>query len=388
MNINLKYWKESATVILAAGIRMHNLSKSATNMQTYQQSQGRNLPHKCLEKTGYNYTLLMLQRNTRSNFFPSAYVFPGGRISSSDFSNEWIQLFHPFCQSPSFKLDTVKQTARRSPIFATDRKKLGSQIPGEVAFRICAIRETFEETGVLLVKPNHPDKDLNNCGIIQLPQYSQNKLASWRPLVQENAANFIKLCKELDCLPNIWALKEWSNWLTPTFQKRRFDTAFFICCLEEIPFTVHDGREIISHSWMTPTEVIEHHQSEKLYVPPPQWYEIGRLCRFHCLQDLQRFSQDRSVEGCERWLSVRLMASDGFAALYPGDELHPENPDFTGETEINLTSSKSLEEIRLEVTRLHRAEYRNPYNCTLYVNIEPRYKHVHPLTINNHHNSL
>ncbi|XP_051887208.1 acyl-coenzyme A diphosphatase NUDT19-like [Pristis pectinata] len=388
MNRDLRYWKESATVILAAGIRKHSLSKIATNTQTCQPPQGKNPPQSRLEKSIFDYALLMLQRNMRSKFLPNMYVFPGGQISPADFSSEWIQLFHPFCQPPNFKLNTVKQTARRSPIFAVDRRKLGSQISGEVAFRICAIRETFEESGVLLVKPNHPDKDLNSQGVIQLTQYNQNKLASWRSLVQENAVNFIRLCKELDCLPNIWALKEWSNWLTPTFQGgRRFDTAFFICCLEEIPFTVHDGCEISFHSWMTPTEVIEHHQSEKLFIPPPQWYEVGRLCRFPYLQDLEQFSQDRSVEGCERWFPVRLLASDGFATLYPGDELYPEDPDFTGETEINLTSSKSLKQLRLEVTRLHRTELRNLYDYTLYVNIEPRYKHVHPLMINSHPNS-
>ncbi|XP_055507974.1 nucleoside diphosphate-linked moiety X motif 19 isoform X2 [Leucoraja erinacea] len=388
MNRDLKYWKESATVILAAGIRNHKLSENGINTQISQQPHERNLTLSSVAKSVCDFALLLLQRNQRSTFFPNAYVFPGGRISTADFSNEWIQLFHPYCQSPNLKLDTVKQTDRRSSIFATHRGKLGSQIPGEVAFRICAIRETFEESGILLVKPNSPDKDLNKQGVIQLAHYDQNKLASWRPLVQENAANFIRLCKELDCLPNIWALKEWSNWLTPTSQgSKRFDAAFFICCLEEIPFTVPDGHEIIFHSWMRPLEVIKGHQSEQLFLPPPQWYEIGRLCRFIHLQDLQQFSQDRSVEGCERWFPIRLLASDGFATLLPGDDLYPEDPDLTGETELNLTTSKSLNQARLEVRRLHRVEFRKPHDGTLYVNIEPQYKHVHSLMMNSHHNS-
>ncbi|XP_078274742.1 acyl-coenzyme A diphosphatase NUDT19 isoform X1 [Rhinoraja longicauda] len=393
MNRDLKYWKEAATLILAAGTRKQLMGKGAANSQPGKPplttpARERNLSPSCLEKSICDFALLLLQRNRGSTFLPGAYVFPGGRISPADFSKEWIQLFHPYCQSPNFKLDTVKQTIRRSPIYATDRRQLGSQIPGEVAFRICAIRETFEESGILLVKPNSPDKDLNKPGVTQLAHYDQNKLASWRPLVQENAVNFIRLCKELDCLPNIWALKEWSNWLTPTFlEGKRFDTVFFICCLEEIPFTLPDGHEIIFHSWMRPLEVIKGHQSEKLLAPPPQWYEIGRLCRFIHLPDLQQFSQDRSVEGCVRWFPVRLLASDGFATLLPGDDLYPEDPDFTGETELNIATSKSLEQTRLEVSRLHRTEFRNPHDCTLYVNIEPQCKHVHPLEINNHPHS-
>ncbi|XP_067856757.1 nucleoside diphosphate-linked moiety X motif 19 [Heptranchias perlo] len=388
MNRDLKYWKEAATIILAAGVRNHFVSKSATNAQTCRPplsvpTREKNVLQPCLEKAVFDYAVLMLQRSGKSSFMPHAHVFPGGTIDPSDFSSEWIQVFQPFCEPPDFKLGKVRQTAKRAPIFATDRRKMGSSIPGEVAFRICAIRETFEESGILLVKPNAPDECLNGQGAIKLTQYDQEELASWRPLLQENAANFIKMCRELECIPNIWALKEWSNWLTPTFREgKRFDTAFFICCLQEIPFTVHDGHETILYNWLSPPEVIEGHRSEKILAPPPQWYELGRLCRLPRLQDLQQFSQDRTLEGCERWLPVILHASDGYVFLYPGDELYPEDPDCTGKKDKNISSSKSLEQLRLEVTRLHRVESRNPYDNTLYVNIEPRYKHVHPLTKN------
>jgi len=56
------------------------------------------------------------------------------------------------------------------------------------------------------------------------------------------------MCRELQCLPNIWALHEWGNWLTPIGvygKQRRYDTAFYICCLDEIPYTLHDEKEIV-----------------------------------------------------------------------------------------------------------------------------------------------
>ncbi|XP_078412438.1 acyl-coenzyme A diphosphatase NUDT19-like [Cetorhinus maximus] len=388
MNRDLKYWKEAATVILASGVRNRFVNKNATSTQTCRPpllvpNRERNVTQSWLETVVFDYTVLMLQRSAKSSFMPHAQVFPGGTISPSDFSSEWIQMFQPFCEPPNFKLGTVRQTAKRAPILAMDRGRLGSEIPGEVAFRICAIRETFEESGILLVKPNAPDKCLKGQGTITLTQYDQKELAKWRPLVQKNTANFIKLCRELNCIPNIWALKEWSNWLTPTYlEGKRFDTVFFICCLQEIPFTVHDGYEIVLYNWMSPLDLIEGYNSGKFFIPPPQWYELGRLCRLPCLQDLQRFSQDRALDGCERWFPIRLVASDGYAVLYPGDELYPEDPDYTGEKEMNISSSKTLEQLRLEVTRLHRIEWRELHDITLHVNIEPPYKHVNPLTIN------
>ncbi|XP_072370689.1 acyl-coenzyme A diphosphatase NUDT19-like [Scyliorhinus torazame] len=380
MNRELRFWKEAATVILAAGIRSCFVNTSATSTQAHSVPKGeKNNAQSCLETAVFDYTVLMLQRSAKSSFMPHAQVFPGGTVDPSDFSNEWIQIFQPFCEPPNFKMGTVRQSAKRPPILAMDRRKLGSEVPGGVAFRICAIRETFEESGILLVKPNAPDKCLKSQEAIQ---YDKKELAKWRLPVQKNAENFMKLCRELDCIPNIWALKEWSNWLTPTYPKgKRFDTVFFICCLQEIPFTLHDDCETIQHNWMSPLDFIEGYNSGKFYVPPPQWYELGRLCRLPLLQDLKQFSQDRALEGCERWFPIRLVASDGLAILFPGDELYPEDPDYTGEREMNICSSKTLEQLRLEVTSLHRIEWRHQHDIALYVNIEPPYKHVHPLMI-------
>ncbi|XP_043566079.1 nucleoside diphosphate-linked moiety X motif 19-like [Chiloscyllium plagiosum] len=387
MNRDLKYWKEAATVILTSGVRNCFVNKDPST-QTCQPprsvpKQKRNAIHSWLEKPVFDYAVLMLQRSAKSSFLPHAQVFPGGTVSPSDFSSEWIQMFQPFCKPPNFKLGIVRQTSKRAPILATDRRKLGSEVPGEVAFRICAIRETFEESGILLVKPNTPETCSSSQGAIKLTQYDQKELANWRLLVQKNAANFIKLCKELDCIPNIWALKEWSNWLTPTYlERKRFDTAFFICCLQEIPFTLQDDYETVSYNWMSPPDFAEGYISEKFYIPPPQWYELSRLCQIPHFQDLQQFSQHRALEGCERWLPIRLLASDGSAILYPGDDLYPEDPDYTGEKQMNITSSKTLEQLRLEVTKLNRAEVRDLHVIILYVNIEPPYKHINPLMVN------
>ncbi|XP_048464141.1 acyl-coenzyme A diphosphatase NUDT19-like [Rhincodon typus] len=387
MNRDFKHWKEAATVILASCVRNCFLNRDSTSTQACQPPRSvpkreTNVIHSWLEMPVFDYAVLMLQRSAKSSFLPHAQVFPGGTVSSSDFSSEWIQMFQPFCKPPNFKLGTVRQTSKRAPTLAMDRRKLGSEIPGEVAFRICAIRETFEESGILLVKPNASETCLSSQGAIKLTQYGQKELIHWRPLMRKNAANFIKLCKQLDCIPNIWALMEWSNWLSPTYMEgKHFDTAFFICCLQEIPFTVQDGYETVSYNWMSPPDFIDGYNSEKFYIPSPQWYELGRLCRLPHFQDLQQFCHHRALEGCERWLPIRLLASDGYAILYPGDDLYPEDPDYTGKKEINITSSKTLEQLRLEVTKLHRVELRDPHDIMLYVNIEPQYKHLHPLTM-------
>lgn len=235
----------------------------------YKRSVGRETPafgsdltnHNTPLKPAFDYEVLLLKRSGKSGFMPNAYVFPGGLVDPSDFSTEWLEVFKAFRHLPQFGIATVKQPREtRPPMFATDRKQLGSPIPGDVAFRICAVRETFEESGVLLVVPSEEEEaDTLNAGghgaeggmsalTVLSHRWDNNLLAKWRSRVLENSSNFIRMCRELECVPNIWALYEWGNWLTPTrgssVQQRRYDTAFYICCLEEIPFTLHDQKEI------------------------------------------------------------------------------------------------------------------------------------------------
>lgn len=257
MNTTLKHWKEAATLILAAGHRLgaDSLSSrtplSAAPGAPLAGSHGRShLPH----SSRFDYDVLLLKRSSKSGFMPNAYVFPGGMVDASDFSSEWLDIFKSFTNSPSFGLKGVKQPVEsRPPIFATDRLKLGSPIPGEVAFRICALRETFEESGVLLVVSKQVEEGLlESIQDSKVPHSTVNDLCSseltrWRTLVNQSPSNFIRMCRELEVLPNIWALHEWGNWLTPKgrYGVTRFDTAFFICCLQEIPHTLQDEREIV-----------------------------------------------------------------------------------------------------------------------------------------------
>lgn len=80
-----------------------------------------------------------------------------------------------------------------------------------------AIRETFEEVGILLCK----NKD-------QLAKRELTSLAVenfdvkyWQAEVFRDANNFRKLCEELNVVPDLWSLHEWSVWLTPTWRRSK-----------------------------------------------------------------------------------------------------------------------------------------------------------------------
>ncbi|KAM9861226.1 acyl-coenzyme A diphosphatase NUDT19 [Aulostomus maculatus] len=337
MNTALKHWKEAATLIVAAGHRFGGETLSSrTPLSAAGSLLGSSFRRAQLpDESCYDYKVLMLKRSSKSGYLPNAYVFPGGMVDSSDFSSEWLDIFKSFLATPNFGLRSVRQTPETRPIiYATDRRKLGSAIPGEVAFRICALRETFEESGALLFVPKTEEGSLlqrinDRCSTDEIIHHRLDELCSsevtkWRTLVIQNPSNFIRMCRELEVLPNIWALHEWSNWLTPIRGfSRRFDTAFFMCCLQEPPHAVQDEKEIVHCQWSTPSEVLQSYQARKLWTSVPQFYELGRLCHFPLLNDLNNFACLRAAEGCEQWLPVILPKGDHVIGMLPGDELYP-----------------------------------------------------------------
>uniref|UniRef100_A0A8C3JH10 Acyl-coenzyme A diphosphatase NUDT19 n=1 Tax=Calidris pygmaea TaxID=425635 RepID=A0A8C3JH10_9CHAR len=374
MNSRLRHWREAATLLLAAG-RPGRPPRSPPGPLDYE--------------------LLLLRRSPRSGFMPGAYVFPGGLVEAADFSAEWLGLLPapPLCG-----LGPVKPPppgSSRAPLFTTDRARLGSPLPGEVAFRICAIRETFEEAGVLLLVPGSgPAAGGGPAPPLPAERWPPAaELREWRRRVRQDPSCFLQLCRRLGCAPDIWALQEWSNWLTPVGRAggRRYDTAFYLCCLQQRPpHASQDDQEVTALLWSSPPEAIERFKSQEIWFAPPQFYELCRLCNFSLLHELHQFSSDRALEGCERWMPVILTASDGYIQLLPGDELYPEDPDYTGEKKVIMSTDKKVEDLMKEGSVFHRIVIKNINNLAVYVNIQAKYKHKNPVMLDSHcsnHNS-
>ncbi|XP_061078809.1 acyl-coenzyme A diphosphatase NUDT19-like isoform X1 [Conger conger] len=394
MNSALKHWKEAATVILAARTGCNVKPSVINSLKTREIPSPPNftksdLPHKPV----FDYEVLLMKRSSKAGFMPNVYVFPGGVVEPSDFSSDWLETFKSFRHWPNFGLGLVKQPPEtRPPIFATNRRELGSPIPSVVALRICAVRETFEESGILLVVPKNEENNIdfmshrgggnNSTSLTRLHELlDKRELARWRALVTENPFNFIRMCRELDCMPNIWAMHEWGNWLTPLFfdTKRRYDTASFICCLQEVPYTAQDEKEIVNFKWSTPSEVLQRFPTRELLITIPQIYELGRMCHYPQLQELHSFAGMRAAEGCEQLLGVELACVDCDIYLLPGDTLYPENVELSEERGAMLSTEKSYEQLQQESAALHRLVYFDLYTVAVHMNITPKYKHLRPI---------
>ena len=235
----MTYWRKAATLLLA----VHHDASLKPSVE-HSNSDNPQKPVNC-----ENYKLLMLKRNESSSFFPSSFVFPGGALSLVDDSCDWKPLFE---RVTGERVEDIAkhfhvETGLRPPIISESVGDRSDGVSADIAFRICAIRETFEECGVLLVT----DRKSSASYRIDVD------LEVWQRRVSQNASEFLTMCQQLSVVPNIWLLYEWANWMTPVLNRvegpsarpKRFDTLFYMCILHDsvLPKVTLDNEEIVDY---------------------------------------------------------------------------------------------------------------------------------------------
>lgn len=355
-------------------------SKNLADAMEYTKWHSKNKQNVC------DYRLLMVKRSGLSSFMANAFVFPGGLVETADYSPKWWTVFEKLGISKEELKEFCNAHKGLRPPMVTEPLTLKSTsftsskddaIPSDVALRIAALRETFEETGILL---------LTNPALESSPEattytfMSQNiDIQHWQEKIHKDPNMFVDLCLESHTCPDIWSLFEWSNWLTPTsVGHRRYDTMFYICCLPRQPDVLLDKSEVTVMRWWSPEEILEENSMNTVFLAPPQAYELSRLIHFHSFHELHDFAKTRGTKGCERWIPIINTAVDGAVSLLPGDELYPEDPDLYG-VKKSVEYSYALEDMRSRSKCLHRMEIRGPH-CTMYCTVSPACGHLQPLT--------
>jgi nucleoside diphosphate-linked moiety X motif 19, mitochondrial len=197
---------------------------------------------------GFDYKVTLLKRNDRMRVLPEFHVFPGGKLDDTiDKSLHWLKVF--FQSKQEINKDLLVKTFKgiihpnsisfKFPHTLTESGHSNDSIslPPEITYRLCAIRETFEETGILLAF-NKNKKSCDNTPTITSSVYNSelnSALDKWRIKIQNDSSQFINMFLDLNLIPDIMSLHEWSNWLTPINEKVRFNTFFFICFLKDCP---------------------------------------------------------------------------------------------------------------------------------------------------------
>lgn len=231
--------------------------------------------------------VLLLRRNRATRFAPGAFVFPGGRVDAAD-------------ASPA----VVRAWDGLTPDAAAQRLDLGPRTaPPAIAYYAAAVRETFEETGILPcvrpagagARPNRPE----SRAAPPSSQPSAPQLLAARNALLEGSASFHQVLRDLDLRLDGAALVYAAHWVTPAAAPRRYDTRFFATRAPAGSTAAHDERETTGAFWLSPADALARHRDGTLPLVFPTRRTLEDFQPFASIEHLLAHFRDRRVSRVE-----------------------------------------------------------------------------------------
>jgi len=191
----------------------------------------------------------MLRRSSRSPAVADAYVFPGGTLDNSD-------------KSPQARMRLV-----------------GEWRPAEPAFTYAAIRETFEECGLLF----------------SVAPIAVDVLRAARTRMLRGDRSFSETLIDLEARLDATAVRYFSRWITPPVVPQRFDARFYVArapadqVAEADAFETYDGR------WITPAEALAAVERQEMQMIFPTVKHLERVGEFATVDDLLAFADTKKT---------------------------------------------------------------------------------------------
>lgn len=197
--------------------------------------------------------VLLLKRSRTARFMPSLHVFPGGRVDEADQSERMQRLCAP-----------------SDDAWASEKLGLPS---GGLAYLVAAIRETFEECGLLFA--------YGAAGqMVNLHEYDENDVRQWRRQLTTQHEGFPAACEVRHWRLAVDRLRYYSHWITPTAISRRFDTRFFIARAPDRQSACLASEEMSDLLWCAPHDALKRANEGQLSLALPTLTMLTELAAF------------------------------------------------------------------------------------------------------------
>lgn len=196
-----------------------------------------------LMRDGDGLEILLLRRHRSSGFVPGAYVFPGGRVDDAD----------------------------ADPALARRTIGLGADAEPAAGFWLAAIREVFEETGVLLARTD---------GGEPAPDAREEGMEALRESLMRDEATLLDVLDARALRPDTAGMVHIAHWITPVVEARRYDTHFFAAALPPGREARPDPREMTDAAWLRPAEALDRFRSGRLPMVFPTVRTVEVLDRY------------------------------------------------------------------------------------------------------------
>ncbi len=167
--------------------------------------------------------VFMVVRHHQIDFASGALVFPGGSVDADDHV-------------------VAGDAALSGPHEGLDAAAL--------AFRVGAVRETFEECGILLAR------DVASKQLVTAARAGEIETAH-RVALNKGERNFSEILKSERVVPALDLLVPFAHWITPVGMPKRFDTHFYLAVAPAEQVGAHDGHESVDSIWVGPNAAVE-----------------------------------------------------------------------------------------------------------------------------------
>ena len=221
--------------------------------------------------------VFMVVRHHQIDFASGALVFPGGKADRQDSD------------------DRVISRLGNYPNASTEQSML----------RAAAIREAFEESGILLARRRAGSALVAN-----------GDLDRWRAGLNGHTLTLGDMLAEGDLELACDDLAHFSHWITPEFMPKRFDTHFYLARVPVDQVAGHDGHENVDSVWITPSQVIEDANEKRRTVIFPTLSNVVRLAQYGSVAEAFSAAQNATIVPIRPWMEDR---ADGKYVCIPTD---------------------------------------------------------------------
>jgi 8-oxo-dGTP pyrophosphatase MutT (NUDIX family) len=236
------------------------------------------------------FEVFLVRRNDSIAFLGGAHVFPGGRVDASDHSDDLTGGVH-------LQADAHIGITVRMP-----------DVPPDVAIahHVAAVRELFEEAGVLLAR--------------SLTRASVERLTSDRRDLLGARVTFADIVRREHLQLALDELAYFAHWVTPEIEIRRFDTRFFIARAPHGQTPIHDEGETTHSEWMPPAAAIERSRAGVISLPPPTWTTLQMLAKFDSIEAVLDWARRKPIPRVQPRFEKH---GEQTLLFYPGDPMYP-----------------------------------------------------------------
>ena len=178
-----------------------------------------------------------------------------------------------------------------------------------------AVRETFEESGVLLAGPTSDDV---------VPDTSGEDWETDRLALLDRSLSLAELLRRRGLLLRTDLLRAWAHWVTPEFEPRRYDTRFFVAAMPAGQRTRDVGGESDRVTWIRPADALHAHARGDLAMLPPTIVTLAELAAYPSISAVLEAGTQRDV----RPVLPKIVLGDDAEVrlLLPHDAGYPPDP--------------------------------------------------------------